>query len=246
MLAVVTGGIGVGIVLWAKEAMPHDEVTEERPSVASSEEEVEAFTADLEAGAEGIGRRRLLVGLPASAFTAMGAAAPVPHPVARSPTGQGVEDDPYVNGPIRVVTEDGNPVKPSDLSVDGVITVLPEGYVDAPDAPTLLIHYRDDQTSGPCQAVRTGPSTTSSPTRSCARTPAARSACTRPTRAAVVPVPPVDVRRRWTARRPIFGPAARPLPQLPLGVDEQGYLIARVTSPAPSAPASGTGTGDGD
>ena len=34
---------------------------------------------------------------------------------------------------------------PSDLSVDGVITVWPEGYVDAPDAPTLLIHYRDDQ-----------------------------------------------------------------------------------------------------
>jgi hypothetical protein len=36
LLAVVTGGIGVGIVLWAKQAMPHDEVTEHRSSVAST------------------------------------------------------------------------------------------------------------------------------------------------------------------------------------------------------------------
>ena len=45
--------------------MPQDEVTEERPSVASSEEEVEAFAADFEAGKEGLGRRRVLFGLAA-------------------------------------------------------------------------------------------------------------------------------------------------------------------------------------
>ena len=74
LLTLVTGGIGVGIIVWAKEAMPQDEVTEERPSVASSEEEVEAFAADFEAGKEELGRRRLLFGLAASAFAAFGAA----------------------------------------------------------------------------------------------------------------------------------------------------------------------------
>ncbi len=76
--------------------MPHDEVTEERPSVASSEEEVEAFTADFEAGAEGIGRRRLLLGLAASAFTAMGAALLFPIRSLGPRPGKGLKTTPYV------------------------------------------------------------------------------------------------------------------------------------------------------
>ena len=45
--------------------------------------------------------------------------------------------------------------------------------------------------------------------------------------------------------RPVFGPAARPLPQLPLGVDDDGYLVAdgRLLRPRRAA-ASGTATGD--
>src|SRR4051794_26630177 len=74
LLTLVTGGIGVGIIVWAKEAMPQDEVTEERLSVASSEGAIEAFTADFEAGKEGLGRRRVLFGLAASAFGVFGAA----------------------------------------------------------------------------------------------------------------------------------------------------------------------------
>ena len=49
----------------------------------------------------------------------------------------------------------------------------------------------------------------------------------RATHAAVLPVPPVDVRRPRRARRPSSGPATRALPQLALDVDRDGYLIAR-------------------
>ena len=53
----------------------------------------------------------------------------------------------------------------------------------------------------------------------------------RPLRAAdpppALPVPPVDLRRAPTARKVIFGPAARPLPQLPITVDAEGYLVAQ-------------------
>ena len=38
----------------------------------------------------------------------------------------------------------------------------------------------------------------------------------------------------------IFGPAERPLPQLPITVDAEGYLVARATSTSPSARASGS------
>jgi ubiquinol-cytochrome c reductase iron-sulfur subunit len=37
--------------------------------------------------------------------------------------------------------------------------------------------------------------------------------------------------------KPFFGPAARPLPQLPLGVDEEGILVAQGDFPEPVGPA---------
>jgi ubiquinol-cytochrome c reductase iron-sulfur subunit len=36
---------------------------------------------------------------------------------------------------------------------------------------------------------------------------------------------------------PVFGPAARPLPQLPLDLDDEGYLIARGDFPEPVGPS---------
>ncbi len=68
------GASGLGIVTLGRRAMPDEEVTEERHSVASSEAEVEAFAVDFEAGAEGIGRRRLLLVAAGSAVAAFGAA----------------------------------------------------------------------------------------------------------------------------------------------------------------------------
>ncbi|MCU1359455.1 MAG: Rieske (2Fe-2S) domain protein, partial [Ilumatobacteraceae bacterium] len=74
LLAVICAGIGFAIVTWAKHAMPNDEITEERHSVESSEESVEAFTTDLVEGAEHIGRRRLLLASMTAASGAFGGA----------------------------------------------------------------------------------------------------------------------------------------------------------------------------
>ena len=75
MLAAVSGGIGAGIVVWAKAAMPNDEVAEDREPLASDEEDVAAFKADFAAGEDVLRRRRLLAGLAAGALVAFGAAA---------------------------------------------------------------------------------------------------------------------------------------------------------------------------
>jgi ubiquinol-cytochrome c reductase iron-sulfur subunit len=236
LLAVVTGGIGVGIVTWAKDALPHDEVTEERHSVASTEEEFAAASADFAAGKEEIGRRRLLIGLAASAFAAMGAALLFPIRSLGPRPGKDLKSTPYSNAPIRVVTQDNQPVKPSDLSVDGVITVWPEGHVDAPDAPTLLIHYRRDQNFRPrpgrddwtvddivaysklCTHVGcpVGLYQANSGLLLCP--------CHQSTFAVL------------DGARPIFGPAARSLPQLPLGLNDEGELIARGDFSGPVGP----------
>ncbi len=43
---------------------------------------------------------------------------------------------------------------------------------------------------------------------------------------------------------PTFGPADRPLPQLPLEVDEEGYLVARGDFSSPVGPGFWNITGD--
>ena len=72
--------------------------------------------------------------------------APVPDPVARPRPGRGLKETAFRGGGVRVVAR-GRIARsgPDDIEVDGVITVFPEGHTDAADAPTLLIHYRDDQ-----------------------------------------------------------------------------------------------------
>jgi ubiquinol-cytochrome c reductase iron-sulfur subunit len=236
LLAVVTGGIGVGIVLWAKQAMPHDEVTEHRSSVASTEEEVEAFAADFDAGKEGIGRRRLLFGLAASAFTAMGAALLFPLRSLGPRPGKGLKTTPYASSPIRVVTEDGMPVTPNDLSVDGVITVWPEGHVDTPDSPTLLIHYRQDQDFKP-QPGRQDWTVDDIVAYSKLCTHAGCPVGLYQANSGLLLCPcHQSTFAVLDGARPIFGPAARPLPQLPLGLNDQGQIIARGDFSGPVGP----------
>ena len=58
LLAVASAASASGIVLWAKHFMPDDEVAEERRPLASTEEEVAAFTADFEAGEPSLRSRR--------------------------------------------------------------------------------------------------------------------------------------------------------------------------------------------
>jgi len=235
-LAVITGGIGVGIVLWAKEATPHDEVTEERHSVASDEESVEAFGEDFEEGAALVTRRRLLVTLAGSAVAAMGAALLFPIRSLGPRPGRDLKSTPYSGAPIRVVTEDGKPVKPDDLAVDGVLTVWPEGHTDAADSPTLLIRTRSSQDFKP-RAGREDWTVDDivAYSKLCTHVGCPVGLYQAEIGKLLCPChqSTFDV---LDGARPVFGPAARSLPQLPLGVDDGGNLIARGDFSGPVGP----------
>jgi ubiquinol-cytochrome c reductase iron-sulfur subunit len=236
LLAVICGGIGFGIVNWARHAMPHDEVSEERGAIASSEEDVEAFAADFETGREGIGRRRLLAVAAGSAVAALGAAALFPIRSLGPRPGKGLKQTPYAPGGLRIVTEDGLPVRADDLALDGVITVWPEGHTDAADAPTLLIRTR------PEQRFRARPGREDWTVEGVV---AYSKLCTHvgcpvglyQAQSGLLLCPchqsTFDV---LDGARPVFGPAARSLPQLPLGTNAAGELIARGDFDTPVGP----------
>lgn len=236
LLAVLSGGIGLGIVSWAKHAMPHDLVTEERHSVASSDAEVAAFTADLEAGVEGIGRRRLLLVSAASAIGALGAALLFPIRSLGPRPGKDLKHTPYLGGTKRVVTADGRPVQIADLAVDSVLTVWPEGHTDAADAPTLLIRTRPSQVLKP-RPGREGWTVDGVVAYSKLCTHVGCPVGLYQGEAALLLCPchqsTFDV---LDGARPIFGPAARSLPQLPLSVNDAGELVATGDFDSPVGP----------
>jgi ubiquinol-cytochrome c reductase iron-sulfur subunit len=242
LLAVATGGIGVGIVVWAKRAMPHGEVTEERHPLVSSEEEIGELWSDVRQGEQSVVGRRLLVGSLGAALAALGAALLFPIRSLGPRPGRGLKETAFRKasgrkGGVRLVRNDGTPLKPDDLAVDGVLTVFPEGHVDDADSPTLLIRTRDDQEfdleDGRDRWLVDG------------RIVAYSKICTHvgcpvglyQSGEALLLCPchqsTFDVLR---GARPIFGPAARALPQLPLDVDDDGYLIATDDFSSPVGP----------
>jgi ubiquinol-cytochrome c reductase iron-sulfur subunit len=252
LLAVTFGGIGAAIVVWAKAATPHDEVTEERHPLASTDEEIAAFTKDFEAGEErlvdrrrrapgeptdgrpgGPGRRpddaarRRLLTSAAAALAALGAALLFPVRSLGPRPGRDLKRTPYADRPrTRIVTDDGRPVRAADVPVDSVLTVWPEGHTDAADAPTLLIRTRSGRPFT-VRAERQGWTRDGIVAYSKLCTHVGCPVGLYQAEEGLLLCPchqsTFDV---YDEARPIFGPAARPLPQLPLDVDEDGNLVA--------------------
>ena len=236
LLALALGGIGVGIVLWAKHFMPADEVEEERHAMASTEEDVAAFTSDFQAGESTLRSRRILVATAGGACAVLGVALLFPIRSLGPRPGRGLKQTAFRGGGVRVVREDGSPVRPDDLEPDGFITVFPEGHTDAADSPTLLIRYRDDQgfTPRPGREDWTVDNVVAY-SKICTHVgcpvglyQAASGLLLCPCHQSTFDV--------MEGARPVFGPAARALPQLPLELDDDGYIVAAGDFSSPTGP----------
>jgi ubiquinol-cytochrome c reductase iron-sulfur subunit len=236
LLAVVLGGIGVGIVLWAKHFMPTEEVAEDRHPMESSEEDIAAFTADFQAGGSTLQRRRVLVATAGGACAALGVALLFPIRSLGPRPGRGFKQTAYKGGDIRVVDDDGMPVQPRDLPVDGFITVWPDGHTDDADASTLLIHFRRDQDFQP-KAGREDWTVDDIVAYSKLCTHVGCPVGLYQAELGLLLCPchqsTFDVMRH---AKPIFGPAARSLPQLPLALDDEGFIIATGDFSGPVGP----------
>jgi ubiquinol-cytochrome c reductase iron-sulfur subunit len=226
LLAVALGGMGVGIVVWAKRFMPDAEVAEDRPPLASTEEEVAAFTRSFEGGQHVLQRRSLLVRLGAGALAALGLAAVFPVRSLGPRPGEGLKRTPYGDGPPkRVVDEQGRPIRPDDLRLGSLVTVFPEGDEHDAQGPTLLLRVdpellrhrrgREGWTVDGIVAY----------SKLCTHTGCPVGLFQAPENLLLCPChqSTFDV---TDGARPVFGPAARSLPQLPLAVDGEGYLVA--------------------
>lgn len=122
---------------------------------------------------------------------------------------------------LRLVDENDQPI-PSDLLVNGAIaTVFPQGGVTVPDAPAVLIRLP----SGGYVAY----------SKICTHAGCPVALYREQSHELYCPCHQsrFDV---LNGAKNVSGPAPRPLPQLALGVDAQGYLIARGDFDAPVGP----------
>jgi ubiquinol-cytochrome c reductase iron-sulfur subunit len=234
-LFVALCGFGAGLVLWAKRFMPAGPEIEPRGELASTEEDVAAFKRDFDVGEYQLERRSLLTKLMIGAGAALGLAALFPIQSLGPRPGSWMTRSPFQRG-TRLVDENGVPISPDRLKQNGVLTVFPEGDLDDEYAQTMLIRYdpskeftpregRDDWTVDNLVAY--------SKVCTHAGCPVGLYEAQFGTLLCPCHQSTFDV---YDGARPVFGPASTSLPQLPLAVDEDGFLISSGPFSGPVGP----------
>ncbi|MEN9324446.1 MAG: hypothetical protein RL414_200 [Actinomycetota bacterium] len=234
-IAMATFFLGMGAVHWAKTLMPDTEVIAERHEFRSPESDREAFiqTVKEQGGSAGLGRRSLIkrtLGL------AGGLAALTPLVMLRDLGPQPkkeLEKTSWEKG-TRLVTDPGDrPIKPSDLEVGAVAQVLPqlkEGeertLENIGKDAVLLIRLNPNEFNLDSERLSWTHEGIIAFSKICSHMGCAVALYEQQTKHLLCPChqSTFDVTR---AAKVIFGPAARPLPQLAITVDSEGYLVAQ-------------------
>jgi ubiquinol-cytochrome c reductase iron-sulfur subunit len=226
LLAVSMGGLGIGLILWAKHLLPAEPVIGER--------EPNAFAAILERGEEELGRRTFLGRMLFGALGALGLALLFPIRSLGPKPGRTLETTAWRPG-ARLVREDGTLVRVGDLEVGGIVTVFPEDRLDAADAQVVLVRVDPADLRPRPGREDWSPDGHVAFSKICTHVGCPVGLYRQTTHALLCPChqSTFDV---LDGARPIFGPATRSLPQLPLMVVENGLLAARSDFTEPVGP----------
>lgn len=235
LLAVALGGIGAGLVMWAAHLLPNEPVIGEREPIESDDAEREQFVAEFAGGEEQLVRRRFLVRMLGVAAGALGVAALFPIRSLGPSPGHSLTRTAWRKGK-RLVDETGRPLRIGDVRLDGVVTVFPEGHVGSATSQTLLIHVRPDLLNPRPGREDWSPDGCVAYSKICTHAGCPVGLYRTSDHQLLCPChqSTFDV---LDGARPVFGPAARSLPQLPLAIDTDGYLVAQSDFHEPVGPS---------
>ena len=235
VLGILLGGgllvLAAALIHAGKAVLPQDTVVEPRPELAQPEEQVEV-ERDLAATTRGISRRRLLTGAAGAATTGLGAAVAVPVLTSIGPGPQVLDDSPWAAGKI-LVDEEGTALVADDLVEGGFRTAFPLG-ADKRELGSPVVVVRVDPATLRLPRARAGwaPEGLVAFSKVCTHAGCAVSLYRSPLYEPQSEPPGLvcpchystfDVR---TGGDVVFGPAGRPLPQLPLRLDDRRRLVA--------------------
>jgi ubiquinol-cytochrome c reductase iron-sulfur subunit len=242
-LTLIFLGLAVGMTIWVRHLMTSKEIIQERHELASPAEDREVFNQYFQEGVQesGITQRRLLRRTLLLAAAPLGLLpllllrdlGPLPEKKLRHTS--------WKNGTRLVVDGTGQPLRKTDFnSPGGIITVIPEGAEDDLDeiakAAVVLINVPQD-----LMKVKKGRENWHvdgivAYSKICTHVGCPAALYEQTTHHILCPCHQSTFDALDSAKV-IFGPAARPLPQLPIGVDSEGYLIATSDFHEPIGPS---------
>lgn len=230
--------VGVGLVSWSRSLTNGTEVVERRRSSDTDDAgESGAEGAGGETKRGGYGRRRLirtalvgaLVLLPLPAIVALRGLDPAPATKRRHTV--------WAEG-VRLLTDPTHkPIRASDLQVGEMVNVMPASFLDLPEdgparlnerakSPVALVRMRPDEITAAAGRESWHVDGLVAYSKICTHLGCPVSLYERRTHHVVCPCHQAtfDLADNGAV---VFGPATRPLPQLPLAVDDDGYLVAQ-------------------
>lgn len=224
LLFVCLGGLGFGITLWGKALMAQGPFVQERENLIGSDEDKAAFKESFVRGEESFERRRFLLRLLFGGVGALGVALIFPIRSLGPSPGRTLFRTQWRKG-TRMVRSDGSPVRISDLEVGGVLTVFPEGSVGSSDSQTLLLRPAPSPITTQPGREDWSPSGYLAFSKVCTHAGCPVGLYEHDRKQLLCPChqSTFDVLQGC---QPSFGPATRPLPQLQITVDENGFFRA--------------------
>lgn len=238
--------IGAAAIHWAKTLMPDDEVVSVRKPMRSSDEERQDAVAALKEGAAGagLGRRKLIRNSMLGALAPLGLLAIIPLRDLGPLPGAALTGTAWRPGKRLIADPAGHPIKASDMEIGGVVHVLPEGIEN-------MEHRLDEEAKATAIIMRLAPEDLANqrPDRKgwdVSGIVAYSKVCThvgcpvglyeQQTHHLLCPChqSTFDVTKNCEV---IFGPAHRPLPQLKITTDADGYLVAAQDFQEPVGPS---------
>ncbi len=218
-------------VIAGKAVVPLEIAVEERPKLADSKQQDELVDT-LEQPADAITRKRLLTTAAGGAGVALAGALVIPLVSLGPDANKVLSKSPWRRG-LLLVGEDDDPIVADDIEVGSFRTAFPQGADKRGLAsPVVVIRVKPDELRLPPERSDWAPDGIMAYSKICTHAACAVSLFRYPLYAPNSPGPALvcpchystfDVLRGGDR---IFGPAGRPLPQLPLLIGADGRLVA--------------------
>jgi quinol---cytochrome c reductase iron-sulfur subunit len=235
--------LAVAAIVTGKALVPQEQREQERESLDHEREDLDIAVYVQEAG-EGITRRRLLTRAAGAAGLTVAGALLVPL----ASWGPFLETDQLRRSVWRrgrrLVDENGRPVRADELEVGSMIPAYAEDADrERLDASVLVVRLRENELHLPERRANWAPSGIVAYSKICTHAGCAVSMLRYPLYAPKAPGPALVCPCHYSTFDPatggevIFGPAGRPLPQLPVLVDANGELRAAGSLSGPVGPS---------
>jgi ubiquinol-cytochrome c reductase iron-sulfur subunit len=224
--------VGLGLVLYTKKLLPHETAVQDKHDGSHFDRVTAGATIVRTAHNSGLARRKLITrslafmggGLGLMLIMPLGGLIKNPNkgdPLGTTSWGKGV----------RLTRNDGSFIRPGDQQPGSLETVFPSvpGGNKQSDAATMLIRLRPEQLASNRPRNNQGNwgyGDYVAYSKICTHAGCPVSLYEQETSKILCPChqSQFDVTQ---GAKPVFGPATRPLPQLPITVDDEGYFVAR-------------------